>query len=133
MASLAVTGDGQGCQAQVDAHRFAVGLQLGAFCLHYEAGEVAPAGILDDGDAAGLRRQVSTPDHGYAPYLAEPEGVFLDPEGIALEADTLPAMPLLEPGSTDLTFAFALSAGPPTAEGLVQVAERLLQRDVADF
>ena len=41
-----VTGDGEGCQAQVNANGLAVGLQWGTLHLHHEAGEVAASAVF---------------------------------------------------------------------------------------
>lgn len=41
-----VTGNGEGCQAQVKANGLAVGLQWGTLHLHHEAGEVAASAVF---------------------------------------------------------------------------------------
>lgn len=57
---FAIGGDGEGCQAQVNAHAapvlWADGATGGAFHFHHEAGEVAATAIADHRAGAGLRR-----------------------------------------------------------------------------
>ena len=125
---LSVAGDGEGCQAQVNAHGFAVGRELGTIHLHHEAGEVTTGTVLDDGRTARGGRQVAAPIDGDTPHLREAELSSLNPKSIGLKPDALPVVALLEARSTGLTLVL-----PPVTEGLIQVPERLLEWNVGNL